>query len=118
MREGDCSAPVAGERFDRIVCNPPYFRGHPAHPRRGRPIWAGHSYEWLDRFAAEAAAHLTPGGRVLLVLGDAADLAAVRRAWRHPAGRWARWRGAIIWVEVLYIYATDAGGGSGSGVGG
>ena len=68
---GDLFAPVAGERFDVIVSNPPYL---PADddvlPRRGqRRAWdAGRDGRiLLDRICAEAPAHLRPGGILLLV---------------------------------------------------
>jgi release factor glutamine methyltransferase len=71
---GDLFAPVAGERFDLIVSNPPYL---PAEddvlPARGpaRSIDAGTDGRvLLDRICAEAAAHLTPGGAVLVVHSD------------------------------------------------
>src|SRR3954469_17867377 len=71
---GDLFAPVAGERFDFIVSNPPYM---PADddtiPMRGpaRALDAGTDGRiLLDRICAEAAAHLNPGGAVMLVQND------------------------------------------------
>jgi release factor glutamine methyltransferase len=68
---GDLFEPVAGERFDVIVSNPPYV---PAHddvvPTRGpQRAWdAGtDGRALLDRICAAAPAHLRPGGFVLLV---------------------------------------------------
>jgi release factor glutamine methyltransferase len=68
---GDLFAPVAGERFDFVVSNPPYL---PAEddglPSRGpERAWdAGTDGRvLLDRVCAEAAAHLNPGGAVMLV---------------------------------------------------
>src|SRR4051812_35307447 len=71
---GDLLGPVAGERFDFIVSNPPYM---PADddtiPMRGpaRALDAGTDGRiLLDRICAEAAAHLNPGGAVMLVQND------------------------------------------------
>jgi release factor glutamine methyltransferase len=71
---GDLFAPVAGERFDWIVSNPPYM---PAAgddlPTRGpqRALDAGTDGRiLLDRICAQAAAHLGPGGAVMLVQND------------------------------------------------
>src|SRR5215212_4952583 len=91
VRQGDLFGPVAGERFDCIVCNPPYFPGT-AGTLAEQAYMGGPNYEWLGRFAAEAGDHLAPGGRVLVVLGDATDVAAVLA---RLAGRCARWRAAI-----------------------
>jgi release factor glutamine methyltransferase len=71
---GDLFAPVAGERFDVVVSNPPYLPAEDdALPSRGpaRAIDAGTDGRvLLDRICAEAAAHLRPGGSVLLVHSD------------------------------------------------
>jgi release factor glutamine methyltransferase len=70
-RRGDLFAPVAGERFDVIVSNPPYLpteddelpRSGPARAwdagRDGRAL--------LDRICDAAPGHLRPGGALLLV---------------------------------------------------
>lgn len=104
VREGDLFAPVAGERFDRIICNPPYFRGVP-RTRAEAAYYGGAQYEWLARFAAAAAAHLAPGGCALLVLGDAADVTAILAHLAAPGWRLAQVARRDIWVEVLYIVA-------------
>jgi release factor glutamine methyltransferase len=68
---GDLFAPVATERFDLILANPPYLPGaHDALPARGAArAWEGgrDGRALLDRLCAEAAAHLEPGGTLLLV---------------------------------------------------
>jgi release factor glutamine methyltransferase len=68
---GDLFAPVAGERFDTIVSNPPYLPSEDADlPRRGpeRAWEAGtDGRALLDRICAEAPSHLHPGGFLLLV---------------------------------------------------
>src|SRR4051794_23429108 len=68
---GDLLAPVAGERFDAIVSNPPYLPADTDRlPRRGpAQAWdAGRDGRaLLDRICAQAPAHLRPGGFLLLV---------------------------------------------------
>jgi release factor glutamine methyltransferase len=68
---GDLFAAVTGRRFDLIVSNPPYLPGDVSElPRRGlaRATEAGPSGRaFLDRIAAQAAAHLTERGTILLV---------------------------------------------------
>jgi 16S rRNA (guanine1207-N2)-methyltransferase len=51
VRVGSLFAPVGAETFDVIATNPPY--------RAGRPL--------VVRLLSEAAAHLAPGGRLVLV---------------------------------------------------
>jgi release factor glutamine methyltransferase len=67
---GDLFSPVAGDRFDLIVANPPYYPGGDALPERGLArAWEGGRDGRLlvDRLCGEVAPHLKPGGRLLLV---------------------------------------------------
>ena len=68
---GDLFAPVGGHQFDLIVTNPPYLPGQGDPPRRHSRAraWEGGASgrTFLDRICAEAAAHLRPGGVLLLV---------------------------------------------------
>ena len=87
VRVGDLFAPVAGERFDLIVSNPPYIATAviatlSAEVRR-EPILAldgsADGLAFYDRIAAEAVAHLVPGGVLALEHGfDQADAVAAR----------------------------------------
>lgn len=70
VRRGDLFAPIAGETFDVLVCNPPYVPAPserlPRH-RRGRSWDGGRDGRTLvDRVCRGAAAVLRPGGTVLL----------------------------------------------------
>jgi HemK-related putative methylase len=104
VRQGDLFRPVAGLRFDLVVCNPPYFRGKP-HSMGERAYMAGPSYEWLARFAGQLPEHLAPGGRALLVLGDSTDIEAILKVIR-PAPLCVNLvaRRDLIF-EALYIYS-------------
>jgi release factor glutamine methyltransferase len=92
-RRGDLMAPVAGERFDLIVSNPPYVpSGSRPLPARGLArAWEGgfDGRTLLDRICAEAPAHLRPGGRLIMVqsswCGEEATLARLRAAGLRPA---------------------------------
>jgi len=80
--------PVAGERFDLIVSNPPYVPSpKPDVPRSGasRAWEAGNDGRIiLDALCDEAPAHLRPGGVLLVVhsslIGTEATLERLRRA--------------------------------------
>jgi release factor glutamine methyltransferase len=85
---GDLFAPVAGERFDIIVSNPPYLPSEEeALPGEGaQRAWdAGTDGRvLLDRICADAGAHLNPGGAVMLVhselIGLQPTVAALERS--------------------------------------
>src|SRR5207237_1838962 len=69
VREGDLFAPAAGERFDVVVFNPPYYRGIP----RDGLDHAWRSVDLAERFAAQLNDHLAPGGHALVVLSSDGD---------------------------------------------
>ena len=71
-RQGDLFAPVAGERFDLVLFNPPFFRGEPVNDLDR--AWRG--TDVLERFAAGLSAALTPAGQALLVLSTDGDCEA------------------------------------------
>lgn len=75
---GDLFSPLAGEKFDVIVSNPPYIpdalRGRLQAEVEREPalaLFAGDDgLDFYRRIAAEAPAHLLPGGRLCLEIGD------------------------------------------------
>lgn len=69
VREGDLFAPVAGERFDLVLFNPPFFRGEP----KDWLDYAWRSHDVLERFATGLPAVLKPQGRALIVLSTDGD---------------------------------------------
>ena len=93
VRRGDLFAPLAGERFDLILANPPYLPGPPdALPATGpQRAWEGgrDGRLLLDRLCDEAPAHLHPGGTLLLVqsslCGERATLERLAAAGLEPA---------------------------------
>jgi release factor glutamine methyltransferase len=76
VRPGDLFAPVAGERFDLVLFNPPFFRGEP----RGLFDLSWRATDVLERFAAGLPAALAPGGRALVLLSTDGDAAGMLRA--------------------------------------
>lgn len=82
-RRGDLFAPVEGERFDLILANPPYVPGTDL-PRAGPArAWEGgfDGRAVLDRICAQAPAHLTPDGAVLVVHSEVCDAGATLAAF-------------------------------------
>ena len=79
--QGDLLAPHQGERFDLIVCNPPYvcdasmallpqeFRAEPRFALAGGPD----GMQLIARILSEAAQHLTQDGLLILEIGHEAE---------------------------------------------
>lgn len=66
VRQGDLFAPVAGERFDVILFNPPYLSGEPTSALDQ----AFRAPRVAGRFSADLAPRLTPTGYALLLLSS------------------------------------------------
>ncbi|MEX1184831.1 MAG: methyltransferase [Gemmatimonadota bacterium] len=82
VRHGDLFAPVAGERFDVVLFNPPY---HPGEPRDEMES-AFRAADVPVRFARALPAHLAePDGHALVLLSSLGDAAAFLDAF-HAAG--------------------------------
>jgi HemK-related putative methylase len=69
VRQGDLFAPVARERFDLVLFNPPFFVGAPKDARDA----AWRSSDAPQRFAAGLADHLKPNGAALVLLSSIGD---------------------------------------------
>jgi release factor glutamine methyltransferase len=109
---GDLFAPVAGERFDLILANPPYLPGDHDLPHGGASrAWEGGSdgRVLVDRLCDLARERLNPHGRLLLVqssiTGEQATLerlaaagldARVLQRRRGPLGPLMRARAATL----------------------
>jgi release factor glutamine methyltransferase len=78
VRHGDLFAPVAGERFDLVLFNPPFLRGTPRNDRDR----AWRSSDVAERFAAGLGAHLKAGGSALVLLSSFGDAAGFFEQFR------------------------------------
>ncbi len=122
LREGDLYAPVAGERFDRIVSNPPFVI-----TPRGRAGVPGYTYRDGGRtgdglvaaVVAGAADHLAPGG-IAQLLGNwevNGDEAAARErvlGWAGGLDVWVVERDLLDPAEYAETWVRDGGAQPGS----
>ena len=96
-RTGDCFEPVAGEKFDLILCNPPFF----LVPSTGL-LYCENPME-LDGFARslmrQAPAHLNESG-FFQMMCEWADLAGT--PWRDRLREWAEGIGCDVWILKIY----------------
>jgi HemK-related putative methylase len=100
VREGDLFAPVAGERFDRVIFNPPYFRRQPKNLLET----AFFATDVIGRFAAGLRDHLAPGGQCLLLLASSADESALLREFEANAFSVQTAARRDVRAEVLSLY--------------
>jgi methylase of polypeptide subunit release factors len=78
IRPGDLFDPVAAERFDLVLFNPPFYRGAPRDPLDQ----AWRAPDVFERFAAGLRDVLTPGGRSLVVFSSDGDWPAFQALLR------------------------------------
>jgi release factor glutamine methyltransferase len=77
VRHGDLFGALGRERFDLIVCNPPYVPAEtdeqPRHSVRTALDGGRDGRLLIDRVCRKAAGHLRPGGTLLLVQSSICD---------------------------------------------
>jgi methylase of polypeptide subunit release factors len=81
VRFGDLFAPAAGESFDLVLSNPPFYRGE----GDGGLGTALHSPDFAERLAGGLSDHLSDRGRALVVLSTEGDETGFLAAF-HAAG--------------------------------
>ncbi|WP_439591160.1 DUF7059 domain-containing protein [Microbacterium sp.] len=118
-RSGSLFGPVAGERFDRVVSNPPFVitprvEGVPAYEYRDGGLVGD---DLVAAFVTEVGAHLAPGG-VAQLLGNWESRAGVDgldrvRAWvaasTVPLDAWVVEREALDPLAYAELWVRDGG---------
>lgn len=114
LRRGSLFAPVAGERFDLIVSNPPFVIGSGSQDYIYRD--SGVRADGLcAQLIAEVPAHLNPGGIATVlanwVVTDRDDWAARPRQWLEHTGldAWVVQRELADPVSYVSLWLADAG---------
>lgn len=83
VRHGDLFQPVAGQRFDLILFNPPFLPGEPRDDRER--AWRSNGV--AERFADGLNGHLKRAGSALLLLSTYADPSIFLEPLRHRGHR-------------------------------
>lgn len=102
LRTGDLFEPVADERFDLVLFNPPFFRGVP----KDSLDRAWRSPDILERFAEGVPERLKPDGRVLLVLSTDGEGNALITALKRAGLRVETLERRDLGNEVVRIYSA------------
>jgi methylase of polypeptide subunit release factors len=105
IRPGDLFAPVAGERFDLVTFNPPFFRGVPSDPLDR----AWRATDVIERFAGGLGQVLRPGGQARIVLSSDGEWRAMLDALASAGFIVRNAAGKDFGNEVLTVYALTIG---------
>ena len=98
--QGDLFAPLATEKFDLILFNPPFLRGVPRNDRDR----AWRSEDVPQRFAAELAAHLNPGGCALVLLSSFGDAGMFLREFERSGFELSTFAERRFVAEAVVIF--------------
>jgi HemK-related putative methylase len=101
--QGDLFEPVAGQRFDLVLFNPPFYRGEP----KSRFDMAWRSADVFERFAAGLFEVLAPGGRALILLSTDGDAKGMLMALEQNSFRIAPALTRNFGNELMTIYSVD-----------
>ncbi|MEZ4649777.1 MAG: methyltransferase [Candidatus Eisenbacteria bacterium] len=107
LLEGDLFAPVAGRRFDRIVCNPPFIlvpSGPVGLTAGGQPD-AGSIGSICERIARAAPDHLTDGGTFQMIF-EWPEMRGER--WTERLAGWVEGSGCDAWFVRANQQSPDA----------
>lgn len=105
IRRGDLYAPVAGQRFDLVMFNPPFFRGVPSD----QLDQAWRAPDVIERFAGGLGQVLRPGGQARIVLSTDGEWRAMLEALGAVGLVVRPTVGKDFGNEVLTVYAVTSG---------
>lgn len=105
VRHGDLFDPVAGERFDVVFCNPPFYRGEPRTPFEV----ALYSTDFARRFADGLTHHLVADGFALVVLSSDGDITGFETAFRDAGLAFRTEAERDLVSERVRLYRLAAG---------
>jgi len=103
VRVGDLFAPVDGEQFELIVCNPPFYRGG-ADTDFERALY---SQDFAERLADGLQDHLREEGRALIVLSSIGDEEGFLAAFQKAGLTIERVARRDLMSEVVSVYQLD-----------
>jgi SAM-dependent methyltransferase len=102
IRQGDLFAPVAGEQFDLVLFNPPFYRGAPADAMD--QAWRG--TDVMERFAAGLDRVLRPAGETRIVLSTDGEWHAMLSALDRAGFDTRPVASKDFGNEVITVYAA------------
>ena len=103
VKESDLFAAVKGQKFSRILVNPPYYPKEPKNLEE-HAWYCGPSFEYFQRFFAQAGAHLEREGWIWMILSEDCDLEAILEIGEKAGFLFERVHEIRRAMEWNYIY--------------
>lgn len=104
IRPGDLFTPVAGDQFDLVLFNPPFYRGTP----RDRLDQAWRATDVIERFADGLRPALKPTGEALIVLSTDGEWQAMLAALDAGGFQTRSVTARDFGNEILTVYSARA----------
>lgn len=101
IRSGDLFTPVAGEPFDLVLFNPPFYRGTPTDPLDQ----AWRATDVIERFASGLRQALTPMGEARIVLSTDGEWRAMLAALEARGFQMRPVASRDFGNEIVTVYA-------------
>ena len=101
--KSDLFTALGDQRFDTIICNPPYLpdEEHDAHPA----LYGGPGgWEFIARFLDGAKSHLEKDGSILLLFSSLSNRERVIQHMKERAYRFEELAVEYHFFEQLYVY--------------
>jgi release factor glutamine methyltransferase len=112
LRLGDLFEPVAKDRFDLVIFNPPYLPAKPEEALGGALDLAWEAGQdgrnVIDRFLQELRKHLNPNGRAVFVQSSLADASKTIKALEASGFRVETKREKLPFEELFLLRCFNA----------
>lgn len=97
---------LGAQRFDTIICNPPYLPNDAPDDERADPrLYGGpKGYEYIVALIEQAKHHLTPNGQFLFLISTLTKPLVVEKALRQHGYSWTVVDELPLFMERLLVY--------------
>ncbi len=102
-KQSDMFSNLAEEKFDTIICNPPYLPDEKSD--RDPALYGGpNGFEWSLEFLKEAKAHLNKDGRILFLFSSLTNKDRIDAELKKLGYCFSEEKVLAMFFERLYVY--------------